>query len=171
MPDIEMNRNRRQFLGRLVGRAGNAVRPPWTDDAALHADCSGCGECVRACPEGILAKGPNGLPLVDFRAGSGLCTFCGECAASCPEAVFDAGRDPPWTVGAVIDDAACLARAGIYCRSCGDTCLDQAIGFTPLAGGIPIPEIDPSRCTGCGACMAGCPGEAISMSPDLGTRR
>lgn len=164
MTNTEMDRSRRHFLGRLV-RSADSLRPPWTDEAALHAACSKCGECVRACPERILAKGPAGLPVVDFRSGSGMCTFCGECAASCPEPVFDTDRAPPWQVGVAIEDSACLARAGIYCRSCGDACLEQAIRFTPQIGSIPVPEIDPSRCTGCGACMAGCPGEAVSLRP------
>lgn len=46
-----------------------------------HERCSGCGQCVDACPTGA-------LQLVDGLAGLAepeLCAYCADCEDLCPE--------------------------------------------------------------------------------------
>ena len=60
-------------------------------------------------------------------------------------------------------DSLCLAEAGIICRSCGEACGHAAIRFSPRIGLPPRPIVDQDVCTGCGECVAACPGEAIAL--------
>ena len=153
--------SRRAFLrGRFHDRRP-ALRPPWTSEERLHRDCTACGDCISACPEEILLAGDGGLPEVDFAAGS--CTFCMTCAKACAEGIFDLSAPEPWPYKANIADH-CLAHRRVTCQSCGDSCDARAIGFPLEAGRVPAPKIDPELCTGCGACVAVCPVEAVQIA-------
>lgn len=44
------------------------------------AKCRSCGRCVRWCPVGAIALGPDRVAVVDYA----LCYGCGECVAACP---------------------------------------------------------------------------------------
>ena len=148
------------FRGRPRPRAEN--RPPWAINEARFVDvCTRCNDCLKACPEQILVSGDGGYPTVDF--GRGECTFCGDCVAACqPHALIRAEGVPPWPYQAQIS-AACLPHKGVECRVCGDFCDARAIRFSPRLGGSPLPEIDAEKCTGCGACVAPCPTQAIAI--------
>jgi ferredoxin-type protein NapF len=151
--------SRRNFLrGRFAPRT-EPLRPPWAlaETDFLQA-CTRCGDCVGACPTHIITR-DVGYPTVDFTKGE--CTFCGDCAAACsPRALIRTGEQSPWAACAVINEP-CLARQRVECRICGDQCAAGAIRFPPLAGGIALPALDQERCTGCGACVAPCPVQAI----------
>lgn len=67
---------------------------------------------------------------------------------------------------AISDD--CLARAGVFCMSCRDACAEQAIWFRPRVGGPFLPEVIESACSGCGACIALCPTNAITLADRCG---
>lgn len=139
-----------------------ALRPPWAGSEADFAErCTRCGDCLPACPQAILAVGSGGYPTVDFRRGE--CTFCGACAEACrPAALLRRPDVPPWRLKAQIAPT-CLPRQGVECRICGDFCDARAIRFPPRVGGAALAELDPDRCTGCGACVAPCPVGAISV--------
>ena len=58
--------------------------------------CVGCGECVKACVQGALSAGPDGM-----RRNQEACTACGVCAEVCPALAHEAvGRK--WTVPEVM---------------------------------------------------------------------
>ena len=165
------DRARRAFLrGAFLAGGADAtpepLRPPWTDDGRVLDACTRCGDCLRACPEGILIAGDGGFPEVDFGAGSGTCTFCGACAGACRAEVFEPARNPAWTVTAVISEQRCLAVAGVHCETCRDACGEAAVRFRPRLGGPPRPELEPDRCTGCGVCAGTCPADAITLQPE-----
>jgi len=158
--------SRRAFLRGTVRpsrQEPKPVRPPWTDQDRVAALCTGCGDCLRACPEEVLVPDADGFPVLDPRLGTGACSFCGACAEACPVSVFDVARIPPWSVTVVLDPGLCLAHAGVHCESCRDNCEAGAISFAPRIGGPPRPEVHPDRCTGCGACVGGCPGAALDL--------
>lgn len=133
-------------------------RPPWTGDHFTD-DCVRCGDCIAACPSQILFKGDGGYPQLSFETDG--CSFCGECAASCNEPVFDLDRLAlPWH--AVVSDK-CLTVANIHCQSCQDACEPRAIRFSPTLGRAPSPQLALDACNGCGACVAVCPTNAITL--------
>lgn len=153
--------SRRGFLrGRPRPKA--EIRPPWAlAEAAFIDRCTRCDDCLPACPQSILIGGDGGYPTVDFSLGE--CTFCGACVTACrPQALIRADNQAPWHLKALISDL-CLARQGVECRVCGDFCDVRAIRFTPRLGGSPLPEIAAEQCTGCGACQAPCPSQAIAI--------
>lgn len=150
-----MDHGRRNLL--LGQRCSRPLRPPWTTEDAILSACTGCGDCVTACPAAIVATGAGGYP--EIRLAEGECTFCGRCAESCSAGVFDLAR--PAFRHAIAIGGNCLSKTGTECRSCQDACPQAAIRFRPRLGGIAVPELDGDLCTGCGACLAPCPVDAI----------
>ena len=55
--------------------------------------CTACGQCIEACPRGVLALEEGKLKVVYLYA----CTLCGDCAEACPE-------EPPAVVQHMRDD-------------------------------------------------------------------
>jgi len=151
-------------LRAFVTTDDTSLRPPWSRAGdAFDQACTRCGKCVDACPTHVL-RIENGRLRVDYADGE--CTFCGACATVCPEPAFNmvafASHAQPWNVGARIDNT-CLARLGVECSSCGDSCEAHAIRFRVHGGTTPDPRVDPHLCTGCGACVRVCPASAITV--------
>lgn len=154
--------SRRQFLcGDFSGKK-TVVRPPWARaEAAFATACTRCGECVNACPQHILVLDGEARPATDF--GRGECTFCGKCVDACgPQALEKRDGAPPWRLKAHIRNT-CLTISNVVCRACGDACPERAIRFSPQPMASAQPEVDGARCTGCGACVASCPVQAIRI--------
>ena len=160
--------SRRQFLrGDLRGsRAG--VRPPWALPGSRFTDrCTRCDDCIAACPASLITRGSGGYPEMDF--GRGGCDFCGKCRQACKAgAVLPelSGPRDAWPHRAVIG-AACLSAQGVVCRACGDHCVALAIRFRLATAGRSFAQVDPVRCTGCGACVGVCPAGAVTMQLPL----
>ena len=154
--------SRRQFLRGDFSSRSAVVRPPWSvGDAAFVNRCSRCDECIKACPEKILIQDRQGFPQVDFLLGE--CSFCGDCAKVCREGAFLPVTQTPWNWVASIHQS-CVAFKQVECRICAEQCEAEAISFRPTAGQIARPALDPSLCSGCGACVALCPTRAIHMA-------
>ncbi len=158
-----MDAARRGFLRGRFRQFANVPRPPWAvAGAEFQTRCTRCNDCIGACPTAILRVGDGGYPTVDFSHGE--CTFCGECALACaPRAIDRAAGAQPWQLKARIGPA-CIAAKGVECRICGEVCEARAIRFRPALGGISAPNLDEAACTGCGACVAPCPVDAIVVS-------
>lgn len=155
--------SRRQFLRGNFHKKAEDIRPPW---ALLENDfintCSRCNECIDKCPEKIIVKGDGGFPTINFDLGG--CTFCEECVDACKTSaiVKTHAEAPPWTLKANIGQS-CVAKKGVECRICGDSCEVEAIHFRYALGAVAQPEINESTCTGCGACVADCPVNAVDI--------
>jgi ferredoxin-type protein NapF len=161
-PSHDMSMARRAFLRGRIRSTEPAIRPPWAMPAEVFEQrCDGCGDCVGACPTGIVKIAVNGLAQVDFSRGE--CRFCGQCVSIClPQALLLREAESAWTVKAAVGTR-CLSAAGIECRVCGECCEVGAIRFRPRLGGPAQPELESGRCTGCGACFGPCPVSAIAM--------
>jgi len=132
---------------------------PWiTDQEKFVNNCTQCQACLTSCHEKIIVSGDAGFPVVDFSLGE--CTFCGQCADSCEQDIFIETSELAWTKKAIISEA-CLANQNVYCRSCGESCPEEALKFQ--IGINQTPEIDVDKCNGCGACFSPCPTNAISI--------
>ncbi|HEC15696.1 MAG TPA: ferredoxin-type protein NapF [Sedimenticola sp.] len=158
--------SRMQFLrGDFKGEI-KLLRPPWAIPEALFIEtCSGCGECIKACPASILKPGRAKLPEVDFSGGG--CDFCGDCKAVCETGALSQSAGPgrsPWTLKAHFEDA-CLARQGMACYTCQESCDMDAIRLRLVVGGVSAPQLVSDACNGCGDCYAPCPVGAVSMRP------
>ena len=155
-----------QFLaGDLSGEAG-PLRPPWALPEGHFVDqCTCCGDCVKACGDGLIQIGRGGYPRMDFSAGG--CDFCRCCVEACKPRALDQSRiedAPPWRLGARILDS-CLSLGGVICRACAEVCDPRAIVFRPQVGGVSVPLLDRATCTGCGACFPVCPVNAVRIYP------
>ena len=151
--------SRRSFLTSLTQKPAAGLSPPWTVASEIVDKCSRCGDCITACAEGILVKGSGGFPELDFTRGA--CTFCGDCAESCDENLFDRSR--PFGPRAHIASS-CLAQINVDCQACADACGERAIRFQAVLRRPPQPVLTLAACTGCGACVAPCPVNAISLT-------
>lgn len=153
--------SRRGFLTGRVARPEPQFRPPWTDEDRVQAHCTSCEACVQACPEGIIEFDSQKRPRIRFQGAE--CTFCADCAQACPEPVFDLTQAAPWPVTVSITDA-CLNAAGIACQLCTDSCDPHALRMDLSVRPVGAIQLDTDACTGCGACLANCPNDAIALN-------
>lgn len=147
---------RELFTGQRVAPAGGIALPWWRGE---HG-CDGCARCVDACETRIITLRAGELPQLDFQQGE--CTFCGACADACPQPLFHP-RDSEALPQRVRIDSRCITFQGVNCRSCQESCEQQAIRFRLMPNGIAQPETLPQNCTGCGACIAPCPVSATGL--------
>jgi ferredoxin-type protein NapF len=144
----------------LRGARLRTPRPPHALAEEAFVDrCTRCGDCIAACPEGVLLRGDGGFPR--FEPALGACTFCMACVDACEPRALDAWDARPWTWHALAGEA-CLLRAGVACTSCRDACTEDAVAIAPRLP-AEVPRIDATRCSGCGACVAACPASAVAL--------
>jgi ferredoxin-type protein NapF len=155
-----VNLSRRNLLR---GRPGSAapLRPPGAIPEPLFLDnCTSCGDCIAACPQGIVVRGSGDYPEIDFSRGE--CTFCEHCISACAEDALQLAVRPHFNIALQVHDS-CLAQRQVVCQTCGDACSADAIRFRPQIGQVATPGVDAELCTGCGACVSVCPESAIKV--------
>lgn len=161
---MKHNVSRAQLLrGDLSGKQG-VLRPPWAlAEVEFVESCTGCGECVTACPDNLIKVGRGKLPEMEFSLGG--CDFCEACLQVCEPQALKQGdaQAVPWQIKASIQPN-CLLLNAVVCRSCGEVCDQQAIRFKLETGGVARPLLDADTCNGCGACFAVCPVKAVNLS-------
>jgi len=159
----EMNFARRQFLGMGVVAQHSPLRPPWAlVEQRFQEYCIRCTDCITICPETILIQESLGsYPRVDFTKGE--CTFCGDCVTACPTKALSAPQHIPWSCHAHVTSR-CLTEKNIVCLSCAEHCDAEAIQFPPIAQQVAKPKVNHAQCTGCGACVAAWPSQAIEVN-------
>ncbi|MFD1807074.1 4Fe-4S dicluster domain-containing protein [Gemmobacter lanyuensis] len=146
-------------------RAG--ISSPWTSELRLAQHCTACGDCAPACPEGIIEI-KDGRPRI--RLNGAACSFCGACATACTAGAFDRDQPEPWPVRVEVGPS-CLLAAGIACQLCTDACDSAALRIDLRVRPVGAIRIDAAACTGCGACLAVCPGAALQLRDDRLTQR
>ena len=153
-----MDLSRRNPLFGRKPQAPTALQPPWAT-SRFTEDCTRCGECIVACPTGLLRKGDGGFPQPDFRQAE--CDFCEQCVTACQSGALQL-QGQAWAYRAGIS-AQCLAHRQVECRVCGEGCPQQAIRFRLQLGKMAQPQLDGDLCNGCGACVSLCPAQAITV--------
>ncbi len=184
---------RMQFLRGDLKGDNVPFRPPWAIPEKYFIDfCTRCDKCIEACFDELIVKGRGGYPYIDFKRGG--CDFCEDCLNVCEtnalkkipatgnlsvrnnnsnkreeysETTIESDSEtylPPWHIKANIDLNNCLSMNATICRSCGESCEDEAIKFNLKLGGIAEPVLNIEACSGCGACFSVCPVQAIQLT-------
>ncbi len=161
-------------LGILAKKTGYAetrdslLRPP----GAIKEDeftglCLRCGNCVRACPSGIIhpdtgGSGILGLLTPVIRFNKEYCNEkCNACTKACPSGALqhlDLEQKNRYVIGlARVDKSLCLWGMS-DCNTCIRACPFEAVKVTwDEEAYESFPAVDPNKCNGCGACEALCP--------------
>ncbi len=164
--------SRRGFLRRSRPEPALPLRrrPPGAlPEAAFLARCTGCGDCVKACPHNavhVLAEWVRpGAQTPVMVPDSRACHMCEgfPCAAACPEKALIVPGEP-WILGTVsVDTEACLPFRGPECGACAGLCPEGVEALTLLRG---RPSVDAASCVGCGLCIEACPVRPAALKLD-----
>jgi len=172
---------RRAVLGAVVGTASaytlrltdaagvGPLRPPGARrEPEFLGLCVRCGNCIRACPTGIIKPdlGGHGLmslmsPALSF--AEGYCREdCVACTGVCPTDALRPlaiGEKPKIRIGLPeVDINICLLGADRECSECRRWCPYGAIRYVfSESEYCLVPQIDATKCNGCGACEMACP--------------
>jgi len=147
------------------------LRPPGALPAEVFADtCSGCGDCVTACPAQCIridADVADGLPYIIARESP--CVVCTDlsCMKVCPTGALELVEKTSHILmgDAVVNHQTCVrngdhASGGEDCTLCIVQCPEEerAIGLDS-AGRVEVRD----GCIGCGVCERVCPTEPASI--------
>lgn len=146
------------------------LRPPGSlDEGRFAGSCIRCGNCIRACPSGIIQPdlGSEGIagflaPKVSF--DDEYCREdCHRCTQVCPsgaiaQLTLEEKNNAPIGL-ARLEKEICLLWYEGECDFCKKVCPFGAIS-TPWDPELylALPVVDTDKCPGCGACEFMCPG-------------
>lgn len=153
-------------------------RPPASSpENIFNILCVRCGNCIKACPTGILKHYTESgnvaawmTPEITFSKKGYCVESCTLCGAVCPTgsiSPFSTDAKKKLFIGSIeIGLEKCLLTESRECDRCKAACTYDAITITPSGNSLvmqPVAEL--SKCVGCGACAAICPTETIRMVP------
>jgi len=155
---------------RSAGNRSPLLRPPGSlDEGRFVGSCIRCGNCIRACPSGIIQPdlGSEGIagflaPKVSFE--DEYCREdCHRCTQVCPSgaiALLSLEEKNKAPIGlARLETELCLLWDDGECDLCEKVCPFQAItiDWNPDEY-VALPVVHKDKCPGCGACELMCPG-------------
>jgi ferredoxin-type protein NapF len=157
------------------------IRPPGSlPEEKFVALCSGCGECLKVCPNNalqptLLEAGLAGLYTPRLVPRIGYCEeFCNFCGRVCPtEAIRPLPIEEKRLIQigiAHINKTRCIAwDTDKICLVCNEQCSYHAI----VGDEKKRPIIKEEKCTGCGICENKCPvdGEAAIIVYSSGVQK
>lgn len=85
-------------------------------EVVIDERCSGCGDCVDACPSDVLAVGPNGKAVIAHQAD---CQTCLLCELYCPTDALFVWPDCEKPVGITAEQALASGQLGAFRRDSG----------------------------------------------------
>ena len=176
----ELFRGRRTFFAACVGATGAIamrtlrgqpsppLRPPGSlNEGNFTGVCVRCGNCAQVCPAHVirpdLAGGLAGLLTPRLNFAEDFCRAdCNRCHQVCPSgaiARLSLVEKRRAVIGlAHVDLDTCLMALGRECNACIQHCPYEVITIAGGADGFSSqPQVDLSRCNGCGACETVCP--------------
>lgn len=167
-------------LPAVAGGSDPALRPPGAlGDPSFNGVCLRCGNCVRACPSGIIRNagteaGWLGVftPVVSF-AGDYCREDCVRCGEVCPSGALRRvpleGKERVQIGLPQVHMEICLLGEERECSLCRNWCPYGAITYVFSEDDYLVhPKVNPDRCNGCGACEVHCPVsplKAIRIAP------
>jgi ferredoxin-type protein NapF len=157
------------------------IRPPGSlPEERFVAACTGCGECLKVCPNNALQStfleaGLAGLYTPRLVPRIGYCEeFCNFCGRVCPtEAIQPITIEEKRLIQmgvAHINKTRCIAwDTDKICLVCNEQCSYQAI----IGDEKKRPIVKEEKCTGCGICEHKCPveGEAAIVVYSSGAQK
>jgi len=157
------------------------IRPPGSlPEEKFVSVCSGCGECLKVCPNNalqsaLLEAGLAGLYTPRLVPRIGYCEeFCNFCGRICPtEAIQHVSLEEKRLIQmgvAHIDKTRCIAwDTEKICLVCNEQCSYHAI----VGDEKKRPIVKEEKCTGCGICENKCPvdGEAAIIVYSSGVQK
>jgi ferredoxin-type protein NapF len=157
------------------------IRPPGSlPEERFVSVCTGCGECLKVCPNNalqstLLEAGLAGLYTPRLVPRIGYCEeFCNFCGRICPtEAIHPLSLEEKRFIQmgvAHIDKTRCLAWDNEkICLVCNEQCSYHAI----VGDEKKRPTVKEEKCTGCGICENKCPvdGEAAIIVYSSGVQK
>ncbi|MDH5654652.1 MAG: 4Fe-4S binding protein [Spirochaetia bacterium] len=148
----------------------NFPRPPGAvfDNNEFQKKCTSCGDCIVACPHGVLFTVPGIYgPVLDPNLNA--CRLCPEypCIHSCETKALKKLRKNhlPWFGRAELKEGLCKNLPGRIdpekiCKACTMGCpVEEAVVLSESS----LPEFA-DHCTGCGMCALVCPESAIRIN-------
>ena len=157
------------------------IRPPGAlPEERFVSVCTGCGECLKVCPNNalqstLLEAGLAGLYTPRLVPRIGYCEeFCNFCGRVCPtEAIRPLAIEEKRLLQmgvAHINKTRCIAwDTEKICLVCNEQCSYQAI----VGDDKKRPVVKEEKCTGCGICEHKCPvdGEAAIIVYSSGVQK
>jgi MauM/NapG family ferredoxin protein len=162
-------------------KTSDSIRPPGAlDESQFAGVCTRCGNCLRVCPSGIVERdfGQNGIANLFTPALRFENDYCREdcirCTQVCPSGALvrlSLKEKADIQIGLPkVNMDVCLLGDDRECSVCKRWCPYDAVRYVFSETQYTlVPQIDPNKCTGCGACEAACPTEpqkAIVVLPN-----